>query len=350
MLGQTARYNFMKLHYRLALGLSLSFFIYLVIALALVYFPQPDHQARKNFDFSSLPESTAKQSLGLESSMPMRDGTRVFFREYASQANTTLILLHGSGSESRYLSQLANYLAEQGVARVITPDLRGHGRTSIKKGDISYLGQYDDDLEDMLAYVRVHYPQSRLVLGGHSSGGGLVLRYAGQSHKVNADAYLFLAPYLSHESPTVKPDSGGWVSVNIKRIVGISMLENLGLHSFESLDVIHFNLPAALRDPLQTSDYSFRLLMSLNTKDYREDIRHLNRPALVVVGEQDETFYPELFKAEFATAKTPIQVDLIAGANHLDFLENQRTEQLLSHWLMAGGSRPTNSTQQLVTN
>ncbi len=324
----------MKTYQKLLAGIGLSLVVYLSVALALVFYPQPKVKSQKSFDFSSIAQAVAKQTLGEESSIPMRDGTRIFFREYAAAAaDTSLILLHGSGSDSRYLSQLASYLADTGKVRVITPDLRGHGRTSMAKGDIAYLGQYDDDLEDMLKFMRARYPQSRLVLGGHSSGGGLVLRYAGEPGREAADAYVFLAPYLSHKSPTVKPDSGGWVKVNIQRIVGIAMLETLGFHNFDSLNVIHFNLPESLQDKLQTPAYSYRLLRSLEADDYRLAIKRLNRPGLVVVGERDEAFYPELFKAEFATAAAAIQVDLVAGANHLDFLENQRTESLLSSWL-----------------
>ncbi len=324
----------MKISHKFAISLGTSLLVYLFVALALVYFPMATQPPRPSFDFSSVKTSAANQALAEESSMPMRDGARLFFREYsAATADTTLILLHGSGSESRYLSKLAADLTSGGRVRVLTPDLRGHGRSSLKKGDIDYLGQYDDDLEDMIKYARTRYPDSALVLGGHSSGGGLVLRYAGESSRQSADGYVFLAPYLSHKSPTVKPDSGGWASVNIRRIIGISMLENIGLHNFDSLRVIHFNLPQTLADPLQTPAYSFRLLMSLESSDYRAAIKHLNRPSLVLVGDKDEAFYPELFSAEFAPASALVQVDLIAGAKHLDFLTNQYTENLLKNWL-----------------
>lgn len=39
-------------------------------------------------------------------------------------------------------------------------------------GDVSYLGQLEDDLEDLAKHVKGLNPSTITALGGHSSGGG----------------------------------------------------------------------------------------------------------------------------------------------------------------------------------
>jgi pimeloyl-ACP methyl ester carboxylesterase len=61
-----------------------------------------------------------------------RDGAELPVRRYEGDGAcaTTLLLLHGSGYHSQYLGPPASRIAAAGVARVYTPDLRGHGRAA----------------------------------------------------------------------------------------------------------------------------------------------------------------------------------------------------------------------------
>ena len=199
--------------------------VYLGISLALVFWPAPEKKDVENYDYSTLENGVQNYALGEEKWLTLRDESKLFYRVYPSDANSTLIMIHGSGAESRYLRNMATSLAESGISRVITPDLRGHGRTTKEKGDINYIGQYDHDIEDVVNYVRSTYPGSKIILGGHSSGGGLVLRYAGNTEVSKVDGYIMFAPYLGHEAPTVKPNSGDWVTVAIPRFVGFEYVE-----------------------------------------------------------------------------------------------------------------------------
>ena len=91
-----------------------------------------------------------------------------------------------------------------------TPDLRGHGTVPERRGDIDYVDQLEDDAADLIAEIRRMHADKTLIVGGHSSGGGLALRYAGSEYGAEADAYLLLAPFLKYNAPTVRPNSGGW--------------------------------------------------------------------------------------------------------------------------------------------
>ena len=214
--------------------LAISVAVYIGICMTLIYWPIPTKKNIENYDYSSLDQSTQQTNNGREQWVTLRDGKELFFRLYESNSETTLVLLHGSGSESKYLSQIASFLSTNGIMRVITPDLRGHGRNKGTHGDIDYIGQLDHDIEDLLAHVDRTYSGKNVVLGGHSSGGGMALRYVGNESVAQPNALLLLAPYLGHDSPTVKPNSGEWVTVALKRWIGLEMINSLGISLFNN--------------------------------------------------------------------------------------------------------------------
>jgi non-heme chloroperoxidase len=132
---------------------------------------------------------------------------------------------------------LAEFLSSEGLAQVFTPDLRGHGHTPERRGDVDYIGQLEDDLADLIALVRKVNPNAMLIVGGHSSGGGLAVSFAGSRYGDQAEAYILLSPFLKYNAPTTRSDSGGWAHPYTGRIVGLTMLNNLGIH-----DVSHMGL------------------------------------------------------------------------------------------------------------
>ena len=117
-------------------------------------------------------------------------------------------------------------------------DIRGHGDSSTR-GHIAYVGQLEDDMEDFVHAVKLAQPSTLI---GFSSGGGFVLRFAGFSKEKLFSNYLLLAPFISQDAATSRPDSGGWVSVGVPRIIAISFLNGFGVHAFDDLPVIRYAL------------------------------------------------------------------------------------------------------------
>ena len=86
------------------------------------------------------------------SSYTARDGAKLAYRAYlVPQPKKTVVLIHGSSAASISMHALAGYLQGQGMA-VYVPDMRGHGDSG-SKGDIAYVGQLEDDLEDFVNQV-----------------------------------------------------------------------------------------------------------------------------------------------------------------------------------------------------
>jgi len=299
--------------------------------LTLIYWPITVEKNVKNYDFSSI-RKNSNSTLGKEQWIKTRDNYEIFTRVYQSENKNVLILIHGSGSESRYLANLADSIAKANIATVLTPDMRGHGRNGGKRGDIDFIGQLENDLEDLILYSKKNLGAKKIILAGHSSGGGFVLRFIGNPKNSKIDKAILLAPYLGHEAPTVKPNSGGWVQVAMKRIIGQSMLNNVGIKTFNNLPVLFFNRPKNLNDKLQVPFYSFNMTLNFNPKNYKEEIKNIDIPCLVLVGKQDESFYSEQFPMVFNVAKKFVHVELIENVKHLDIVKNQKTFEIIKEW------------------
>lgn len=306
--------------------------VYLGLALAMVLMGRPGRKQgyppAQSFqdlfiDYRDLPPLETFEAL---------DGTTLDYRYYPSDSDKTLILLHGSGWHSRYFLPLARALAASGAARVYTPDLRGHGRSPVRRGDIDYPDQLVDDLADLLALIHRRHPRTEVVVAGHSSGGGLALRFAGSEYGDRVRAYALLAPFLKYNAPTTRPGSGGWANPYTLRLIGLSMLNNIGISWFDHLPVIEFNMPSEARDGTETLVYSHRLNTGYAPRDYQKDLESMDQPLLVMAGEEDRSFFAEKYEPTISPHKEAEFV-LLPGVGHLDLVTAPRTAKVLIRWL-----------------
>ena len=91
-------------------------------------------------------------------------------------------------------------------ADVLAPDLRGYGPHAKAGGDVDYIGQLEDDIEDLIdLYAR---PVQKIILAGHSSGGGLVIRFLAGVYGVWVASAILFAPLLEYNAPTLRPNAG----------------------------------------------------------------------------------------------------------------------------------------------
>lgn len=319
---------------RIFIFLIINCILFFSVVLILIYWPIPTKKSIENFNYSSI-DTTATNSLSKaqEVWIKTRNSQKLFTRIYPSNTKTAVILIHGSGSESRYLAHLANSLSSTNLATVITPDLRGHGRNISTEVDIEYIGQLEYDIEDIIHYAKENLGAEKVILAGHSSGGGLVLRYNGNTRLTNVDKAIMISPYLGHDSPTVKPNSGDWVTVGVKRWVGISLLNPIGITYFNEMPVLFFNRPRAYNDSLQVESYSYKMAVNFAPKDFEDEVKQLSTKSLVIVGERDESFYPNRFEKVFEPANSFVTVNLIPEANHLDIVKNDEVLAEIKNWI-----------------
>lgn len=262
-----------------------------------------------------------------------RDGVKLNHYHYSAQTNKVLILLHGSGWHSKYFYSLAKYISSENIANVYTPNLRGHGINPIKRGDINYINQLEDDLADLIEMIKKKHPNSKVIMGGHSSGGGLALRFAGSEYGKYADAYMLLSPYLKYNAPTMRNNSGGWAFARMPRIIGLSMLNNVGISWFNNLKVIDFNMPETYRDGTETLSYSYRLNTGFAPRDYKKDLSKIKQKVLVGVGESDESFIAEKFLPEISKYKKDVEVVQLKNVTHMGIVMGNEVRPVIKKWI-----------------
>ncbi|GAP36144.1 alpha/beta fold hydrolase [Piscinibacter sakaiensis] len=248
-----------------------------------------------------------------------RDGAPLAWRSYpAGQAVRTAVLVHGSTADSRAMHALATYLAERGT-RCHAIDVRGHGGSGRVRGDIAYEGQLEDDLADLVRHLRdAGEVQGPLWLLGHSSGGGFSLRVAAGAHGGLFDGFVLAAPMIHHAPPLSRPRVGGWAVPFLPRIVGLTTLHALGLRFWEHLPVIAFATPAG--DATRTPTYSFRLQRNFRPPmRWADAVRAVRRPTTLLIGDADELFDGQAYRAAITPLNARIAVHLLAGVAHADW-------------------------------
>ncbi|MFI5002999.1 MAG: alpha/beta hydrolase, partial [Reyranellales bacterium] len=264
----------------------------------------------EKWNFAELPQ---------RQSIKARDGAPLNYRLYPGRPDRVVVLVHGSTGSGVEMHKLAQALQSAG-ATVYAIALRGHGGSGIQNGDVSYRGQLDDDLADLVKAVGVDGKGVRRTLTGFSSGGGFVLRIASGPHAALFDDYLAISPYVAQDAPTNKPNAGGWAGVALPRILALSVLDGFGLPWFQGLPAVHFATPAKADDN-RTPVYSFRLMTSLQLgRDWRAAIARIGAPTRIVVGANDELFNSDQFQPMVQAINPRIGVTIVPNEGHLGMI------------------------------
>jgi pimeloyl-ACP methyl ester carboxylesterase len=307
--------------------------ITLVVAVLLVFTQWPKKMSGAGgLDFTqTLEGSTDAAPL---QSVPMRDGYPLQVRTYGGADDVPLlVLVHGSGWHGQQFDALGTAL--QGSADVIVPDLRGHGTAPGRRGDVDYIGQLEDDMADLITAVAK--PGQKVIMAGHSSGGGLVVRFAGGAHGGMLDGAVLLAPFLKHDAPTMRENAGGWNHVLIRRMIGLGILNTFRITALNYMPVVQFNMPqAVLEGPLgdtATTAYSYRLNTSFAPRSaYLDDVAALPKFVLLAGG-ADEAFISSQFAPTMGAVTDKGRYDMILGATHLGLVDDPRTKAIIAEFL-----------------
>ena len=325
----------MKTFVAIAAVFAVLFAAGLATALYLVATPEPPIGEPKDvFDFASLRRAPAAVDVPSLRRYPARDGAQLAYRIYDSAAERILIFIHGSSYHGGGYHALAAELSLAGVAKVVLPNLRGHYMSSERRGDVDYIGQYEDDLADLIKFLRGEHHDGRITLGGHSSGGGLAIRFAGGSHAADVSSYLLLAPIIPR-SPAVKNGTaGGWTNLHRRRLYGLLALNTIGIHGFDGLPIVAFNKPAKYWDGTETLSYSYRLNASYHPRyDYDADIRALAAGTLVLVGADDNAVDAGALRALIAADLPQAQMRIMPGINHFGIFSDPAVLALTAEWM-----------------
>lgn len=220
-----------------------------------------------------------------------QDGTKIYYNDWGQ--GTPTVMIHGwplSGDMWEYQSRA---LSENGF-RVITYDRRGFGRSDQPAQGYNY-DIFALDLAELIDHLKL----AKVNLIGFSMGGGEVVRYISKfgSHRVNKTVLISsVVPYMleTPDNPEGVPDSifqdiiqglkedrPGFLKQFTKDFYGYNMISQS-----VSKEILRWtSFMAYQASPVAT----IKCVTAFGTTDFRQDLKRMAVPTLVIHGKADKT-------------------------------------------------------------
>lgn len=249
------------------------------------------------------------------------DKIRLVYREYVPEKiDAVLIFYHGGGTYcTGGYEFIGDGLSKRSNILVVTPDIRGHGDSGGERGDAPSVEQVFDDIGTLIRHVRARYPQKALFLGGHSSGGGLVLNYSSYNKREKARGYLFLSPQLGFRSKTELEDNPNpFATVKTDLFMKNAMSGTNG-----NSKAVFFNYSEEyLQRTKNIAAITVNMANAITPTSPVKQIQDLDLPAAVWIGEKDELFDATKVVSLFKENNPESYTNIIQEEKHLSILIN----------------------------
>ncbi|MBA3832837.1 MAG: alpha/beta hydrolase [Chthoniobacterales bacterium] len=251
------------------------------------------------------------------SSVRTRHGVNVFCRSWGD--GRAVVFLHSWALSGQMWTYQMAHLAALGV-QCVAFDRRGHGRS-----DQPSDGYDMDTMADDLADVIDAFDLQDVVLVGHSMGGGEILRYVGRHGTSKVSKIVLLAPATpfllqTADNPNGLPDAAlaqvraEWASDFPKWIEDNKLPFFLSQTSPQMMDWL-------VRDMQQTPvPVAIACNKALAETDLRPDLPKVDRPTLVIQGDNDASVPLEITGRPTAAGIKGAILKVYPGAPHGLFL------------------------------
>jgi len=237
-----------------------------------------------------------------------QDQTLLYLYRYTNEKRPKLILqfAHGMGEHAGRYQAFFNYLLERDIF-IFAHDHRGHGKTAEKNGVLGHYDNHDGfekavtDLKLVNDVIQADYPDTPIVMMGHSMGSFLVRRFI-ERFPNDCDAVI-LSGTGYHQGLTGK--AGHLLSLIETKLFGKThrskLLDKLSFGQYQkqfkdrgswlSRDVASVN--AYREDPLSgyvaTSQFYHDLLTGIERLHKQAEVNKINKttPILLISGDDD---------------------------------------------------------------
>lgn len=264
---------------------------------------------------------------------------------------TALVFYHGGGAHggAGYQS-LARGLAKEFGVTVYLPDLRGHGSSGGPRGDAPSRERVWEDVDAVLAAAVSRSRHDRVFLGGHSSGGGLVVNHATLHERRRRDGdaageedglppvvvagYVLVAPELGpFAAGTARPGRTDFATASVLSFVLNGIFGILG-HA----KAVRFRYPPSVLegDPGMVGFNTVNMANAISPEKPREQMAAMTKPTTTTANDESEKKKPpppvglwigsddELFVADavagFVVADGENTAAVLPGKTHLGIL------------------------------
>ena len=246
------------------------------------------------------------------------DGTRLFYKDWG--AGQPILFAHGWPLSSDAWDQQLLFFGQNGF-RVVAHDRRSHGRSD-QTWDGNNMDQYADDLAELIEALDLR----DLVLVGHSTGGGEVSHYIDRhgTARVAKVVLVGAVPPLMLKTDA-NPDG-----------TPLSAFDGIRENTAKNRSQFFFDLTVPFygfnRDGVESNEglrENFRriglqggikgqydCIHEFSEVDYTEDLRRIDRPTLIIHGDDDQ-IVPIKASAHRAAEIVPdATLKVYAGGSH----------------------------------
>jgi len=159
--------------------------------------------AIQNASAGSAPEVARDRIRRVESRFGGPQGPSLFRASWSPpDPKRLLVVVHGFGEHCLRYDEFAVWFAQR-QCLVHSYDLRGHGRSSGRRGHVESFADHHRDLADLFELLREEHPELPRTLVGHSMGGLVVTSFVREQAPVDLEslitsgALLEISPDLS---------------------------------------------------------------------------------------------------------------------------------------------------------
>ena len=201
----------------------------------------------------------------------------------------TILMVHGLGEHSGRYEHWAELFVGQGF-NFMSFDLRGHGKSSGKRGHAKSMEILLDDIDLVMEKTRELFNGSKVILYGHSLGGNLVLNHVIRRNRP-VDALIVTSPWLK----LVKEPSA---AVLATASIANKIIPSCAIPNGLNADDLSHNPEVCKKyttDPLNHNKISFRLFNEIYHGGYHalRNVYKINYPFLLMHGTEDKITSPK---------------------------------------------------------
>ncbi|MEH7300909.1 alpha/beta hydrolase [Neobacillus drentensis] len=261
------------------------------------------------------------------------NGVELFYQVLypkATAPKAAVILVHGHGDHSGGLQNLSTSLVNQDYL-VYGLDLRGHGKSTGKRGYIKEWDEYRNDLHEFRKLVASEVPALPLFIAGHSIGGVIVLDYT-LDYSEGLAGIIAISPAISYE---VTPSERLLITLMGKLKPDYSIVKT-GNPQILTKDPVELDRLAAdeLRHDVVTPGLGRGLMRAVAR--LANEAKSIKLPFLLQYGLEDELTPPAKLRQFFDTVSSPNKQKVeYPQMRHRPFddLEREQFFEDMIHWL-----------------
>jgi len=214
-----------------------------------------------------------------------RDNKKLFAHCWKpeKEAGYTILMIHGLGEHGGRYERWAGLFVEKGY-NFLTFDLRGHGKSSGKRGYARSIDVLLDDIDLAIRKVKRLFKESNIILYGHSMGGNLVLNHVIRRN-YPVKALIVTSPWLRLKKEP-SPALISIVSFLRKILPGVAIRNGIKAEQISHDPEVIKNYSA---DSLNHDKITFRLFHEMYNSGYHalRNVYKINYPFLLMHGSED---------------------------------------------------------------